>query len=531
MDRIKEEILQGHCILGIELGSTRIKAILIDSTNTPIAQGGYDWENSLIDGVWTYSLETVKIGIQTCFAAMKHDVMEKYHTEITSFKAMGISAMMHGYIALDKEDNLLTPFRTWRNTFTHEASNQLAQLFDYPVPERWTISHLYYSIMENLDHVKSISYVTTLAGYVHYILTGEKVIGIGDASGMFPIDDTIHDYNKKFIGIFDSLVKDKGYSWDIYHVLPQVKVAGENAGHLSSEGALILDPTGETKPGIPLCPPEGDAGTGMVATNSIAKNTGNVSAGTSVFAMVVLEKQLSHSYHNLIDLVTTPDGHPVAMVHASNCTGEYDKWIGLFDEVLSATGNTISKGGLYDKLLTKALEGDKDCGGLIPYNYLSGETIVGIKSGRPLFTRTHNCHFTLANFMRAQLFTSVAALRVGMDILFEKEGVTISAINGHGGFFKTKEVGQRIMASALHTPVSILETAGEGGAWGIALLASFLVNNENKDLQSFLQTKVFGKSKAYTITPTNEDIEGFNVFLVNFKKGLPIETTAENSLS
>nr|WP_245535444.1 FGGY-family carbohydrate kinase [Sphaerochaeta pleomorpha] len=525
-----KEIVEGNAILGIELGSTRIKAVLVNAKNEPIAQGGFDWENSLVDGIWTYALDDVWKGIATSFQNLKYDVQEKYGVALTKIQALGISAMMHGYLAFDKNDNLLVPFRTWRNTITENAADQLSDLFGYPVPERWTISHLYQAILNKEAHVTDLAYVCTLAGYVHWKLTGKKVLGIGDASGMFPIDVNTKDYDKTMLSQFDSLVNGYAFPWKIASVLPKVLVAGENAGNLTAEGVLLLDPTGALSPGIPLCPPEGDAGTGMVATDSVAQRTGNVSAGTSVFAMIVLEKELSKSYNKYIDLVTTPDGSLVAMAHANNCTGEYDHWMNLFNEVLEATGNPIKKGKLYDTLLQKALEGDKDCGGLLPYNYISGETMTGIYEGRPLFVRQTKNNFTLANFMRAQLFTALGALRTGMDILFEKEHVEVDSINGHGGFFKTAEVGQTMMAAAMHTPISVLKTAGEGGAWGIALLASYLVQGKGQTLQEFLTKDVFASSEAITIAPTKEDIDGFNAFFANYKKGLAVEKAAVENL-
>ncbi|WP_320130720.1 FGGY-family carbohydrate kinase [uncultured Sphaerochaeta sp.] len=529
-NKVSNEILEGNTILGIEFGSTRIKAVLINSQNEPIAQGGFDWENSLVNGIWTYSLDEINTGLATSFKNLTQDVQNQYGVSLTKTKALGISAMMHGYLAFDKHDELLVPFRTWRNTITRDASEQLSELFDYPVPERWSISHLYQAILNKEEHVKNLAYVCTLASYVHWKLTGEKVLGIGDASGMFPIDVQSHTYDKKMVKKFDTLIKDYNYSWDLSSLLPKALLAGEAAGKLTKQGALLLDPTGTFEAGIPLCPPEGDAGTGMVATNSIAQRTGNVSAGTSVFAMIVLEKELSKSYNKFIDLVTTPDGSLVAMAHANNCTGEYDQWIRLFKQVVEATGNSIPKGKLYDILLGKALEGDKDCGGLLPFNYISGETMTGIYEGRPLFVRLTNNHFTLENFMRAQLFTALGALRTGMDILFEKEHVQVDAINGHGGFFKTAEVGQKMMAAAMHTPISVLKTAGEGGAWGIALLASYLVNAKDARLQDFLANEVFASSEAATVVPSLEDIEGFNVFFANYKKGLAVEKAAVENL-
>jgi len=525
-EKTKKMILDGEAVLGIELGSTRIKAVLVNSENEPIAQGGSDWENTLLDGYWTYSLDDVWKNLATCFANLQSDVQEKFGVPLAKTKALGISAMMHGYLAFDKRGKQLVPFRTWRNTTTSKAAEELSDLFDYPVPERWTISHLYQAILNKEEHVKDITYVCTLAAYVHWVLTGKKVLGIGDASGLFPIDTSTNDYDQTMIKGFDTLVEKKSFPWKVQSILPKVLVAGQEAGSLTPEGALLLDPKGSFAAGIPLCPPEGDAGTGMVATNSIAQRTGNVSAGTSVFAMIVLEHELSKSYNKFIDLVTTPDGSLVAMAHANNCTGEYDRWMALFGQVLEATGSKVPKYKLYDTLLGKALEGAKDCAGLLPFNYISGETMTGIYEGRPLFIRLTENEFTLENFMRAQLFTALGALRVGMDILFEDEKVEIDTINGHGGFFKTPVVGQTMMAAALHTPISVLKTAGEGGAWGIALLASYLVNKEGKKLQDFLSEKVFASCEASEIKPTKEDIAGFNTFFANYKKGLAVEKAA-----
>ncbi len=524
--QIVKEIENGQTMLGIELGSTRIKAVLINSENQPIAQGGHDWENTLLDGIWTYSLEDVWKGISHCFSKLQESVQSTYGVPLKKLKSMGVSAMMHGYLAFDEHDQLLVPFRTWRNTITAKASEALSDLFLYPVPERWSISHLYHAIISGEEHVKKISFLTTLAGYVHWQLTGEKVLGIGDASGMFPIDTETKHYDTKMLDIFAKQIKSYQFPWDLSSILPSIRLAGEHAGTLSEKGAKLIDPTGTLETGTPLCPPEGDAGTGMVATNAVAKRTGNVSAGTSVFAMIVLEKPLSKSYNKFIDLVTTPDGSLVAMSHGNNCTGEYDAWMRLFDEVVQTLGFSVSKAEFYDKLLFKALEGDKDCGGLLPFNYISGETMTDINEGRPLFVRETKNSFTLANFMRSQLFTALGVLRIGMDILFEEEHVSIDAINGHGGFFKTAEVGQKMMASALHTPISVLKTAGEGGAWGIALLASYMVQKEKEPLAEFLEKKVFASAEISTVDPTEEDIAGFNSFLERYKTGLPVEKAA-----
>jgi len=530
MDAIKNLIESGNAIVGIEFGSTRIKAVLIDETNAPVAQGSHTWENSLVDGIWTYSQEEIIAGLQSAYSDLKSDVQKKFGVALKKIRALGISAMMHGYLAFDKNGTLLVPFRTWRNTITGEASEKLSSLFCYPIPERWSISHLYQAILNKEPHVKDISFFTTLAGFIHWKLTGQKVLGIGDASGMFPIDTATKNYNKNFIEKFDNLVADKKFAWKLEDLLPKVLLAGEDAGTLTADGAKLLDPTGELEAGAKLAPPEGDAGTGMIATNSVAKRTGNVSAGTSVFAMVVLEKDLSKAYNGLIDLVTTPDGALVAMAHANNCMGEFDHWVNLFDEVLKATGCNVDKGKLYGTLLKAALEGDKDCGGLLPFNYLSGESITGLTEGRPLFVRTQHANFTMPNFIRAQLFTALGALRTGMDILFDKENVKIDSLTGHGGFFKTAETGLTVMSAALHTPVSALETAGEGGPWGMAVLASYLVNGGGKTLDAWLAEKVFATSKKTTVSPKQDDIEGFNKFFARYTKGLAIEKAAIESI-
>ncbi len=533
MDRIKEvkqSIVNGEAVLGIELGSTRIKAVLIAPDNSPIASGGYGWENSLADGIWTYDLDLVWEGLQTAFSTLSADVRRQYGVTLSEVKAFGVSGMMHGYLVFDAQGELLTPFRTWRNNITGEASTALTDLFSYPIPQRWSIAHLYQSIIGEEPHIGSISYMTTLAGYIHWRLTGEKVIGIGEASGMFPIDITEKDFNSSMIVTFDEHIADKGYDWNLKELLPTVLEAGTPAGVLTAEGALLLDPTGTLCSEIPMCPPEGDAGTGMVATNSVSVRTGNVSAGTSVFAMLVLEKELS-KVHPEIDLVTTPDGSLVGMAHSNNCTSEYDQWISLFGEAIKVTGGEISTGRLYDDLLSHALTGDSDCGGLLSYGYISGEHMTGFSEGRPLFVRESSSNLTLANFIRAQLFTALCALRTGLDILTEEEQVEVDEIKGHGGFFKTAEVGQRIMAAATNTPISILETAGEGGAWGIALLASFLnQRTQGKTLPEFLDT-VFGDATGEPVAPDAADVKGFNEFFTRYHQGLVIERAAVDNLS
>ena len=521
----KSTIETGKAVLGIELGSTRIKAVLIDQENNPIAQGSYSWVNQLIDGLWTYSLEAVWNGLQNCYADLRANVKEQYGTEIESLAAMGISAMMHGYMAFNKQGEILAPFRTWRNTNTGQAAAALSELFVYNIPLRWSISHLYQAILNNEEHVGDIDYLTTLAGYVHWQLTGEKVLGIGDASGMLPIDPTTKDYSVAMVNKFNKLIAPKGFSWRLEDILPKVLLAGENAGVLTSEGAKRLDSSGHLKAGIPVCPPEGDAGTGMVATNAVKQRTGNVSAGTSSFSMIVLEKELSKPYE-MIDMVTTPDGSPVAMVHCNNCTSDLNAWVNLFKEYQELLGIPVDMNEIYGKLYNNALTGDADCGGLISYNYISGEPVTGLVEGRPLFVRSANDKFTLANFMRAHLYASVGVLKIGNDILFKEEKIKVDRITGHGGLFKTKGVGQRILAAALNSPISVMETAGEGGAWGIALLASYLVNKGAQTLPDFLNEHVFANNTGIEIAPTVEEVKGFNEYINSYKAGLPIEEAA-----
>ncbi|MGN0505248.1 MAG: xylulokinase [Lachnospiraceae bacterium] len=523
---IKEAIRQGKTYLGIELGSTRIKAVLIGEDFAPLASGSHEWENRLVDNIWTYSLEDIWGGIQDCYQKMAQDVTEKYGEKIETFGAIGFSAMMHGYMAFDKDGKLLVPFRTWRNTITGEASEKLTELFQYNIPQRWSIAHLYQAMLKKEPHVSEINYLTTLEGYVHWMLTGERVLGIGDCAGMFPIDIEKHDYNQSMVEKFDELVAADGYAWRLRNILPKVLLAGEAAGHLTEAGAKLLDVTGNLKAGIPLCPPEGDAGTGMVATNSVAKRTCNVSAGTSVFAMVVLEKDLER-LHKEIDMVTTPSGNLVAMVHCNNCTSDLNAWVNLFAEYSEAMGMPVDKNRLYETLYRKALEGDTDCGGLLSYNYFSGEHITHFEEGRPLFVRMPDSRFTLANFMRTHLYTALGALKIGMDILQKEENVGLDTVLGHGGLFKTEGVGQSIMAAAMDAPVTVMETAGEGGAWGIALLASYLMlKKENETLEAYLKNRVFASAKGVTLEPKEEDKKSFEAFMENYRKGLDIEAKA-----
>lgn len=530
MSDVKNTIANGKAVLGIEFGSTRIKAVLVDENNMPIASGDHDWENRLENGVWTYTLEDIWTGLQDCYQKMTEDVKEKYGVAVEKLAAIGFSAMMHGYLAFDKEGNLLVPFRTWRNTITQEASEALTKVFNFHVPQRWSIAHLYQAILNGEEHVPQVDFFTTLDGYIHWQLTGEKVLGVGSASGMFPIDSTIKDYDKAMIQKFDELVAPKGFPWKLEHLLPKVLLAGDKAGVLTEEGAKKLDPTGTLQAGCPLCPPEGDAGTGMVATNSVKQRTGNVSAGTSVFAMIVLEKALKR-VHAEIDMVTTPSGDAVAMVHCNNCTSDLNAWVNIFKEFAESFGIDVDMNKLFGTLYNKALEGDKDCGGLLAYNYFSGEHITGFEEGRPMFVRTPDSKFSLANFMRANLYTSLGALKVGLDILLKEEEVAIDRITGHGGLFKTKGVGQKILAAAMDATVSVMKTAGEGGAWGIALLASYMVNKDaGEALEDYLQNKVFGGDEGEKMDPDPEDVKGFDEFIKRYRAGFPIERAAVDAL-
>ena len=522
----KSTIETGKAILGIELGSTRIKAVLIDQENKPIAQGNHTWENQLVDGLWTYSIEAIWSGLQDCYADLRSNVKNLYGIEIENLATIGVSAMMHGYMPFNAKEEILVPFRTWRNTNTGRAAAALSDLFVYNIPLRWSISHLYQAILDNEAHVKDIDFLTTLAGYVHWQLTGEKVLGIGDASGMLPIDPTTHNYSAEMVAKFDKLIAPNRYSWTLQDILPKVLSAGESAGVLTPEGSKRLDASGHLKAGIPVCPPEGDAGTGMVATNAVKQRTGNVSAGTSSFSMIVLEKELSKPYE-MIDMGTTPDGSLVAMVHCNNCTSDLNAWVNLFKEYQELLGIPVDMNEIYSKLYNIALTGDTDCGGLLSYNYISGEPVTGLAEGRPLFVRSANDKFNLANFMRSHLYASVGVLKIGNDILFNEEKIKVDRITGHGGLFKTKGVGQRILAAAINSPISVMETAGEGGAWGIALLGSYLVNNEKKQsLADFLDEKVFVGDAGIEVSPSAEDVAGFNTYIENYKAGLPIEEAA-----
>ena len=506
--------------LGIELGSTRIKAVLIDENFLPIASGDYEWENQLVNGVWTYSMDAVHTGLRSCFAALKADVKEKYGLELTELGAIGVSAMMHGYLPFDRDGRQLAEFRTWRNTITGEAAEKLTALFGFNIPQRWSIAHLYQAVLNGEEHVKDIAFLTTLAGYIHWRLTGEKLMGVGEASGMFPIDSKALDYDEGMLRKFKTLS-----GIDLRGILPKVLPAGANAGKLTEAGALFLDPTGTLRPGVPVAPCEGDAGTGMVATNSVRVRTGNVSAGTSDFAMIVTDKPLG--VHREIDMVTTPDGLPVAMVHCNNCTSDINAWVGLFAEFCELMGIEADRGELFTKLFRKALEGERDCGGLLSYNYFSGEGVTDLDEGRPVFARTPDARLTLANFMRTHLLSALATLKIGLDILTQTEHVEIDKLYGHGGFFKTPEVGQRMLSAAVGAPVSVMETAGEGGPYGMALLAAYMLwKDADESLPDYLDGKVFAGASSSTLTADEADREGFNAFLERYKKALPVERCA-----
>ena len=524
----KELIQSGKAILGIEFGSTRIKAVLIDEDNKPIAQGAHEWENQLQDGLWTYSIDAIWNGLQDCYADLRQDVLKQYGCEIESLTAIGFSAMMHGYMAFNEQQEILVPFRTWRNTNTAKAAAELSKLFNYNIPLRWSISHLYQCILDNDEHVSQIKYLTTLAGYVHWQVTGQFVLGVGDASGMIPVDPATKSYDAEMVKKFDELIAPKGFSWKLLDILPKSLNAGDEAGFLTPEGAKKLDVSGHLKAGIPVCPPEGDAGTGMVATNAVKQRTGNVSAGTSSFSMIVLEKPLSKPYE-MIDMVTTPDGSLVAMVHCNNCTSDLNAWVNLFKEYQQLLGVPVDMNEVFGKLYQHALTGDADCGGLISYNYISGEPVTGLSEGRPLFVRSSNDKFNLANFMRAHLHAAVGVLKIGNDILFKEEHVQVDRITGHGGLFKTKGVGQRILANALNSPISVMETAGEGGAWGIALLASYMINKQGRTLADYLEQVVFAGNTGTKIAPTPEEVEGFNTYIDNYLAVLPTEQAAVNT--
>lgn len=522
---IQEKITQGRTFLGIEFGSTRIKASLIDDTYAVIASGSHVWENRLENGYWTYSIDDIRDGLQKCYADLKKDVKNQYGVTLDVIGAIGISAMMHGYMPFDKDDNILVPFRTWRNTTTEKAARELTTLFGFNIPQRWSIAHLYQAILDNEPHIKDITHITTLGGYVHFLLTGERALGVGDASGMFPISGG--GYDTEMLGKFDNILNEKKIGFKTIEVLPRVMTAGEKCGTLTEQGALLLDPEGDLKSGIPFCPPEGDAGTGMTATNAVLPKTGNISAGTSVFSMLVLEKPLTRVYPE-IDVVTTPDGAPVAMVHCNSCCSELDAWVGVFGEFAELFGIAADKSELYERLYKKALGGDCDCGGVTAYNCLSGEPVIGVENGRPMYFRSPDSKMTLANFMRAELYSAFAALIHGMNILFKRENVTADTFTGHGGLFKVEGAAQQILSDALNTPVSVMKTAGEGGAWGMALLAAYSVNGGNMPLAEWLESAVFTDMDKHTLLPNEKGTRGFAEYMKRYTNGLDAERKLGN---
>ncbi len=520
-----DQIKNGTAILGIEFGSTRIKSVLIDSSHQVIASGSHEWENDYVNGIWTYSEKSIIDGLQSSYAALKADVFSRYQIHLEKLGGLGISAMMHGYLPFDKDMNLLVPFRTWRNTITGPAAEKLTDLFRFNMPQRWSLSHLYQAILNNEEHVKDIAFLTTLAGWIHYLLTGRKVLGVGDASGMMPIDSETCTYNDKMVNDFDALVADRHFLWNLKAILPEVLCAGDSGGSLTEKGAKLLDPSGKLQPGCPVCPPEGDAGTGMTATNSVRARTGNVSAGTSIFSMIVLEKPMSNVYPE-IDIVTTPTGKQVGMVHCNSCTSDINAWVSLFREFASLMGMETKPGEVFTKLFRHSLEGDKDCGGLVNFNYLAGEPVTGLSEGRPMFVRLPDASMSLANFMRAQIYASMETLKYGMEIM-NHEHVAIDCVYGHGGLFKTEGVGQNYLAAAIHAPVTVMETAGEGGAWGIALLADYMVYRKGGEtLEDYLQNRVFTGMKQITVAPDPEDEIGFNRYMDRFVRCIPAQRAA-----
>lgn len=529
-DAAAAAIRDGRTALGIELGSTRIKACLVlaDDPSTVLAVGSHEWENRFEDRVWTYSLDAVWSGLRAAFADLAADVDERHDATLTTVGAIGVSAMMHGYLAFDDSGELQVPFRTWRNTTTGRASGVLSELFGVNIPLRWSIAHLYQAVLDEEPHVPDVRFLTTLAGYVHWKLTDRKVLGVGDASGMFPIDPATGGYDAAMLGKFDALVGERAPGLHVADLLPEVLTAGQPAGELTPAGAALLDPSGALQPGIPLCPPEGDAGTGMVATCAVAPRTGNVSAGTSIFAMVVLEQPLANVHHEL-DIVTTPAGDPVAMVHCNNGASELAAWVGLFARFAAVSGGDLKSDDVFEALFREALDGDPDAGGLLAYNHLAGEPIAGMSEGRPLFVRTPDSRLTLANFMRAQIYGVFGTLSLGMRVLAD-EGVKLDRMFAHGGMFRTAGVAQRFLAGSLDAPVVVAETASEGGAWGIAVLAAYLSAAAEQDLDGFLRDRVFAGAQFHTVEPDPEDVPGFAAYLSRYRDGLAVVRSAVQAL-
>lgn len=525
--QVSKAIQQGSVSLGIELGSTRIKAVLITDDFNTIASGGYTWENKLEGGVWTYSLDEVWKGIQQSYLQVAAEVQSKYHVALSKINTIGVSAMMHGYLVFSDKNELLTPFRTWRNNITEEASSKLTSLFDFNIPQRWSIAHLYQAILNQEEHVDDIHFMTTLAGYIHWRLSGEKVLGVGDASGVFPIDKNAATYSDAFLKQFDNLNSVRDYKWNIQNILPKVLQAGEEAGRLTKEGAELIDVNGKLQPGSSLAPPEGDAGTGMISTNSIRKQTGNISIGTSAFSMIVLDKPLTKVYKD-IDIVSTPHNEYVAMVHTNNCSSDINAWVNIFKEFAERLGMDVGFEKLYEALFLTTTKADADAGGLLNYSYLSGENITNMPEGRPLFVRDSSSNFSLANFIQSHLYAAFAPLKIGMDILKE-ENINIDVLIAQGGMFKTPVIAQQVLSNALNMPITVMNTASEGGAWGMAILAKY-VNYKHEDLETFLDQKVFSAPESSALSPEPKGVEGYEKFIKKYKKGLPIESVAINSI-
>ncbi|MDD9150658.1 FGGY-family carbohydrate kinase [Sporolactobacillus sp. CQH2019] len=524
-------IQQGNVSLGIELGSTRIKAVLVTDDFNTIASGSYVWENQFENEIWTYSLDEAWKGIQRSYKQIAAEIQGKYHTNLTKISAIGVSAMMHGYLAFSKNDTLLVPFRTWRNNITGQAADELTELFHFNIPQRWSIAHLYQAILNQEPHVKDIHFITTLAGYVHWKLSGEKVLGIGDASGVFPIDEAAGTYAEDLLDKFESLENVASYQWAIRDILPKVLKAGNHAGTLTREGAELLDVSGNLQEGSLMAPPEGDAGTGMVSTNSVRKRTGNISVGTSAFSMVVLDQPLK-KVHRDIDIVTTPNGAPVAMVHINNCSSDINAWANVFKEFAERLGIDLKADRLYETLFLVTTKADPDAGGLTNYSYLSGENITKMPAGRPLFLRVPDSSFTLANFVQTQIYAAFAPLKIGMDILKNEEHIKTDVMIAQGGLFKTPVIGQQILANALNTPITVMSTAGEGGAWGMAVLAAFARHgNAHQSLEDFLDQEVFANPESMTLSPEPEGVAGYEAFIKRYQEGLPIESAAIKSIS
>ena len=526
----RQAVSAGKVWLGIEFGSTRIKAVLIGPDHRPIASGSHTWQDQLSDGVWTYSLDAVHAGLRDCYRDLKEQVREQYGKTLRKLSGMGVSAMMHGYLAFDADMRQLVPFRTWRNTITGQAATELTELLQFNIPQRWSAAHLHQAVLNGETHLNSLAFITTLAGYVHWMLSGEKVLGVGDAAGMFPINSERCDWDTAMLDKYQALIADRQFPWTVRGILPRVLCAGETAGSLTEAGARFLDPDGDLVPGVPMCPPEGDAGTGMAATNSVAPRTGNVSAGTSVFAMIVLEKPLRR-LHTEIDMVTTPSGMPVAMVHYNTCTSDLNVWVGLLAETARLFGSNADMNEVYTKLFMEALRGDRDAGGLTGFNYYSGEPVTGTDEGVPMMTRRPDVPMNLPNFMRMHLMSALATLSIGMKTLTDEEQVAIDSVLGHGGFFKTPEVGQRILSAAIRCPVTVMETAGEGGAWGIALLAAYMTGRETgESLQDYLNSRVFVDAKAVTLQAAPDEIEGFSEYLNRYERLIPAEKACSGAL-